>query len=141
MISNTKCYLIPSPPNTPSPASAVNVAARPWKTRNHRGLKIPSQEEARQCTQQSKAHQENSARALDKEPALQGLHSMLAASGSQGQHQPVGCTSQQRPIPGRTDVGSRIRYVPCNVPGENGRGFTAGKGRFLYCLSGLLLLL
>lgn len=144
MFSNTKRYLIPSPPKNPSPASAMDVAARPWKTRNHRGLKIPSQEEYRQCTQQcqSKAHQENSAQPLDKEPALLGLHSMPAASGSQRQHQPVGCISQKRPLPGPAAVGSsRIRYVHCSVSGENGRDFMAGKSRFLCCLLGLLLVL
>lgn len=121
MFSNTKCYLIPSPPKNPSPASAVDVAARPWKTRNHWGIKIPSQEEDRRCTQkcQSKAHQENSAQPLDKEPALLGLHSMMAASGSQRQCQPVGCTNQPRPIPGPAAVGSpSIRYVHWNASGE-----------------------
>nr|XP_021410771.1 leucine-rich repeat-containing protein 56 [Lonchura striata domestica] len=121
VFSNTKRYLIPSPPKKPSPASAVDVAARPWKTRNHRGIKIPSQEEDRQCTQkyQSKAHQENSAQPLDKEPALRGLHSTVAASGSQGQRQPVGCTSQQRPIPGPAAVGSpRIRPIMDESPSK-----------------------
>ncbi|KAM7042049.1 leucine-rich repeat-containing protein 56 isoform 1-T3 [Acridotheres tristis] len=144
VFSNTKRYLIPTPPKNPSPAPAVDVAARPWKTRNHRGLKIPSQEEDRQWTQQSqsKAHQENSARPLDKEPALLGLHSTLTASGSQEQHQSVGSTSQQRPIPGPAAVGSsRIRHVHGNASGKNGRGFTTGKGRFHCCLWSLLLLL
>ncbi|XP_077639900.1 leucine-rich repeat-containing protein 56 [Lonchura striata] len=121
VFSNTKRYLIPSPPKKPSPASAVDVAARPWKTRNHRGIKIPSQEEDRQCTQkyQSKAHQENSAQPLDKEPALRGLHSTVAASGSQGQRQPVACTSQQRPIPGPAAVGSpRIRPIMDESPSK-----------------------
>uniref|UniRef100_U3KCB7 Leucine rich repeat containing 56 n=1 Tax=Ficedula albicollis TaxID=59894 RepID=U3KCB7_FICAL len=144
VFSNTKRYLIPTPPKNRSPASAVDVAARPWKTRNHRNLKIPSQEEDRQCTQQSrsKAHQENSAQPLDKEPALLGLHSTLAASGSQEQRQSVGSTSQQRPIPGPAAVGSsRTRHVHGNVSGENGRDFTRGKSRFHCCLWGLLLLL
>ncbi|KAL2303474.1 hypothetical protein Nmel_008743 [Mimus melanotis] len=121
VFSNTKRYLIPTPPKNPSPASAVDVAARPWKTRNHRGLKIPSQEEDRQWTQQSqsKAHQENSAQPLDKEPALLGLHSMLAASGSQEQHQSVGSTSQKRPIPGAAAVGSsRIRPIMDESPSK-----------------------
>lgn len=121
VFSNTKRYLIPSPPKKPSPASAVDVAARPWKTRNHRGIKIPSQEEDRQCTQkyQSKAHQENLAQPLDKEPALGGLHSTMAASGSQGQRQPVGCTNQQRPIPGPAAVGSpRIRPIMDESPSK-----------------------
>ncbi|XP_066043887.1 leucine-rich repeat-containing protein 56 isoform X1 [Chamaea fasciata] len=121
VFSDTKRYLIPSPPKNPSPASAGNVAARPWKTRNNRGLKIPSQEEDRQCTQQcrSKAHQENSAQPLDKEPALLGLHSMLAASGSQGRHQPVGCTSHQRLIPGPAALGSsRIRPIMDESPSK-----------------------
>ncbi|XP_032604613.3 leucine-rich repeat-containing protein 56 isoform X1 [Taeniopygia guttata] len=121
VFSNTKRYLIPSPPKKPSPASAVDVAARPWKTRNHRGIKIPSQEEDRQCTQkyQSKAHQENLAQPLDKEPALGGLHSTMAASGSQGQRQPVSCTSQQRPIPGPAAVGSpRIRPIMDESPSK-----------------------
>nr|XP_032604611.2 leucine-rich repeat-containing protein 56 isoform X3 [Taeniopygia guttata] len=121
VFSNTKRYLIPSPPKKPSPASAVDVAARPWKTRNHRGIKIPSQEEDRQCTQkyQSKAHQENLAQPLDKEPALGGLYSTMAASGSQGQRQPVSCTSQQRPIPGPAAVGSpRIRPIMDESPSK-----------------------
>ncbi|XP_063254338.1 leucine-rich repeat-containing protein 56 isoform X2 [Prinia subflava] len=114
VFSNTKRCLIPSPPKNPSPASAVNVAAKPWKTRNHRGLKIPSQEEDRQCTQQrqSKSHQENSAQPVGKEPALLSLHSTLAALGPQGQHQPVGYTHQQRPIPWPAAAGSpRIRPI------------------------------
>ncbi|KAL9848927.1 leucine-rich repeat-containing protein 56 isoform 2-T22 [Geothlypis trichas] len=121
VFSNTKCYLIPSPPKNPSPASAVDVAARPWKTRNHWGIKIPSQEEDRRCTQkcQSKAHQENSAQPLDKEPALLGLHSMMAASGSQRQCQPVGCTNQPRPIPGPAAVGSpSIRPIMDESPSK-----------------------
>lgn len=119
--SNTKCYLVPSPPKNPSPGSAMDVAARLWKTRNHRSLKIPSQEEDRQCAQhcQSKTHQENSAQLLDKEPALLGLHSAPATSGSQVQHQPVGCTSQQRPIPGPAAVGSsRIRPIMDESPSK-----------------------
>ncbi|XP_068049925.1 leucine-rich repeat-containing protein 56 isoform X2 [Anomalospiza imberbis] len=121
VFSNTKHYLIPSPPKSLSPASALDVAARPWKTRNHRGIKIPSQEEDRHCTQkyQSKAHQENSAQPLDKEPAVLGPHSTMAASGSQGQRQPVGCTSQQRPIPGPAAVGSpRIRPIMDESPSK-----------------------
>ncbi|XP_056347953.1 leucine-rich repeat-containing protein 56 isoform X2 [Oenanthe melanoleuca] len=121
VFSNTKPCLIPTPPKNRSPASAVDVAARPWKTRNHRSLKIPSQEEDRQCTQQSraKAHQENSAQPLDKEPALLGLHSTLAASGSQEQHQSVGSTSQQRPIPGPAAVGSsRTRTIMDESPSK-----------------------
>ncbi|XP_050192559.1 leucine-rich repeat-containing protein 56 isoform X2 [Myiozetetes cayanensis] len=110
VFSNPSPCLIPSPPKSPSPASVMSVAARPWKTRNHRVrcLKIPSQEEDRQCTQrcQSRAHQENSAQPLGEELAFLSLHKMLSASGSQGQHQPAGCTSQQRPIPGPTAVGS-----------------------------------
>nr|XP_054491708.1 leucine-rich repeat-containing protein 56 [Agelaius phoeniceus] len=121
VFSNTKRYLIPSPPKNPSPASAVDVAARPWKTRNNRGIKIPSQEEDRQCTQkcQSKAHQENSAQPLDKDPAFLGLHSTMAASGSQGHCQPVGWTSQPRPIPGPAAVGSpRIRPIMDESPSK-----------------------
>ncbi|XP_030096348.1 leucine-rich repeat-containing protein 56 isoform X2 [Serinus canaria] len=121
VFSNTKRYLIPSPPKIPSSASAVDVAARPWKTRNHRGIKILSQEEDRQCTQkcQSKAHQENSAQPLGKEPALLGLHSMMAASRSQGQCQPVGCTSQPRLIPGPAAIGSpRIRPIMDESPSK-----------------------
>lgn len=142
MFSKIKHYLIPSPPKIPLPTSAMGVAARPWKTRNHRDLKIPSQEEDRQCTQQgqSKAHQENLAQPLDKEPGLLGLHSTPTASGSQRQHQPVACTSQQRPIPGPAAVGSS-RYVHCSASGGNGRDFTAGKSRFLCCLCGLPLVL
>ncbi|XP_058685025.1 leucine-rich repeat-containing protein 56 isoform X1 [Poecile atricapillus] len=119
--SNSKRYLIPSPPKNPSPASAVDVAARPWKTRSHRGLKTPSQEEDRKYTEQcqSKAHQENSAQPLDKQPSLLGLHSTLAASGSQRQHQPVGCISQQRPIPGPAAVGSsKIRPIMDESPSK-----------------------
>ncbi|XP_027753996.1 leucine-rich repeat-containing protein 56 isoform X2 [Empidonax traillii] len=116
VFSNPSPCLIPSPPKSPSPASVMSVAARPWKTRNHRVrcLKIPSQEEDRQCTQQcqSRAHQENSAQPLGEELAFLSLHKMLSASGSQGQHQPAGCSSQQRPIPGPTAVGStRIRPI------------------------------
>ncbi|XP_062350303.1 leucine-rich repeat-containing protein 56 [Cinclus cinclus] len=120
VFSNTKRYLIPTPPKNPSPASAVDVVARPWKTRNHRGLKIPRQED-RQCAQQSqsKAHQENSAQPLDKEPAPQSLHSTLAASASQEQHQSAGGTSQQRPIPGPAAVGSsRIRSIMDENPSK-----------------------
>ncbi|XP_064570685.1 leucine-rich repeat-containing protein 56 isoform X1 [Zonotrichia leucophrys gambelii] len=119
--SNTKRYLIPSPPKNPSPASAVDVAARPWKTRIHRGIKIPSQEEDRQCTQKcwSKAHQEYSAQPLDKEPTLLDLHSTMAASASQGHCQHVGCTSQPRPIPGLAAVGSpRIRPIMDESPSK-----------------------
>ncbi|CAN8214836.1 unnamed protein product [Coccothraustes coccothraustes] len=121
VFSNTKRYLIPSPPKNPSPASAVDAAARPWKTRNHRGIKIPSQEEDRQCMQkcQPKAHQENSAQPLDKEPALLGLHSTMSTSGSQGQCQPVGCSSQPRPIPGPAAIGSpRIRPIMDESPSK-----------------------
>ncbi|XP_041894254.1 leucine-rich repeat-containing protein 56 isoform X2 [Corvus kubaryi] len=121
VFSNTKRYLIPSPPKNPSPASAMDGATRPWKTRNHRGLKIPTQEEYRQCTQQcqSKAHQENSAQPLDKEPAFLGLHSLSAASGSQRQHQPVGCSSQKRPVLGPAAVGSsRIRPLMDESPSK-----------------------
>ncbi|XP_053837449.1 leucine-rich repeat-containing protein 56 isoform X2 [Vidua macroura] len=121
VFSNTKHYLIPSPPKNPSPASAVDVAAKPWKTRNHRGIKIPSQEEDRHCTQkyQSKAHQENSAQPLDKEPALLGLYSTMAASGSQRQRQPVACTSQPRPFPGPAAVGlPRIRPIMDESPSK-----------------------
>ncbi|XP_029819192.1 leucine-rich repeat-containing protein 56 isoform X2 [Manacus vitellinus] len=113
--------LIPSPPKSPLPASLMSVAAGSWKTRNHRVrcLKIPSQEEDRQCTQrcQSRAHKENSAQPFDEELAFLSLHKMLSASGSQGQHQPASCTSQQRPIPGPTAVGStRIRPIMDESP-------------------------
>ncbi|XP_057882366.1 leucine-rich repeat-containing protein 56 isoform X2 [Melospiza georgiana] len=121
VFSNTKRYLIPSPPKNPSPASAVDVAARPWKTRIHRGIKIPSQEEDRQCTQKcwSKAHQEYSAQPLDKEPTLLGLHSTMAASACQGHCQLVGCTGQPRPIPGPAAVGSpRIRPIMDESPSK-----------------------
>ncbi|XP_054684695.1 leucine-rich repeat-containing protein 56 isoform X1 [Grus americana] len=99
--------LIPSPPKSPSPASVMGVAARPWKTRI-RHLKITSQEEDRQWTQQcqSRVHQETSAYPLGKELALLNQHSMPAASRSQGQHQPAGTTSQRRPISGPAAVGS-----------------------------------
>ncbi|XP_017664610.1 PREDICTED: leucine-rich repeat-containing protein 56 isoform X2 [Lepidothrix coronata] len=121
VFSNPSPCLIPSPPKSPSPASLMSVAARSWKTRNHRVrcLKIPSQEEDRQCTQrcQSRAHKENSAQPLDEELAFLSLHKMLSASGSQRQHQPAGCTSQQRPIPGPTAVGStRIRPIMDESP-------------------------
>ncbi|XP_027559234.1 leucine-rich repeat-containing protein 56 isoform X2 [Neopelma chrysocephalum] len=121
VFSNPSPCLIPSPPKSPSPASLMSVAARSWKTRNHRirCLKIPSQEEDRQCTQrcQSRAHKENSTQPLDEELGFLSLHKMLSASGSQGQHQPAGCTSQQRPIPGPTAVGStRIRPIMDESP-------------------------
>ncbi|XP_072721167.1 leucine-rich repeat-containing protein 56 [Ciconia boyciana] len=110
VFSNLNCCLIPSPPKSPSPASVTGVAARAWKTRNHRvrRLKIPSQEEDRQRTQrcQSRAHQETSAQPLGKELAVLSQHNVLAASGSQGQRQPAGNTGQQRPISGPAAVGS-----------------------------------
>ncbi|KAM6133306.1 leucine-rich repeat-containing protein 56 [Phoenicopterus ruber ruber] len=110
VFSNLNHCLIPSPPKSPSPASVTGVAARPWKTRNHRvrHLKIPSQEEDRQWTQrcQSRAHQETSAQPLGKELAFLSQHSVPAASGSQGQHQPDGSTGRQRLISGPAAVGS-----------------------------------
>ncbi|XP_009468599.1 PREDICTED: leucine-rich repeat-containing protein 56 [Nipponia nippon] len=110
VFSNQNRCLIPSPPKSPSPASVTGVAARPWKTSNHRvrRLKIPSQEEDRQWTQQcqSRAHQETSAQPLGKELALLSQHSVPAASGSRGQRQPAGTTGQQRPISGPAAVGS-----------------------------------
>ncbi|XP_071414816.1 leucine-rich repeat-containing protein 56 [Pithys albifrons albifrons] len=114
LFSNPRHCLIPSPPKSPSPSSVMGVAARPWKTRNHRVrcLKIPIQEEDRQCTHQcqSQAHQEHSAQPPDEELALLSLHKMPAASRSQ--HQPAGCTGQQRPISGPAAVKStRIRPV------------------------------
>ncbi|KAM6069476.1 leucine-rich repeat-containing protein 56 isoform 3-T4 [Theristicus caerulescens] len=125
VLSNPNRCLIPSPPKSPSPASVTGVAARPWKTRNHRvrHLKIPSQEEDRQWTQrcQSRAHQETSAQPLGKELALLSQHSVLAASGSQGQRQPAGTTGQQRPISGPAAVESTsIRPIMDeSPPGEN----------------------
>lgn len=118
MFSNPSHYLIPYPPKSPSPVSVMGVAARPWKTRNHRVrcLNIPSQEKDRQWTErcQSRAHQETSAQPLGKELALLSQHSVPAASGSRGQHQPAGTTSRQRPISGPAAVGSTsIRYACC----------------------------
>uniref|UniRef100_A0A672TKK5 Leucine rich repeat containing 56 n=2 Tax=Strigops habroptila TaxID=2489341 RepID=A0A672TKK5_STRHB len=124
VFSNPNHCLIPSPPKTPSPASVTGVAARPWKKRNHRirCLKIPSQEE-RQWIQhcQPRAHQETSAQLLGKKFALLSQHSMPAASGSRGQHQPAGSNGQQRPISVPTAVGSTsIRpIVDESPPGEN----------------------
>ncbi|KAM9278142.1 leucine-rich repeat-containing protein 56 [Morus bassanus] len=122
--SNPNHCLIPSPPKSPSPASITGVAARPWKMRNHRvrRLKIPSQEEDRQWTEQcpSRAHQETSAQPLGKELTLLSQHSVLAASRSQEQRQPAATTSQQRPISGPAAVGSTsIRpIIDENPPGE-----------------------
>ncbi|XP_009985123.1 PREDICTED: leucine-rich repeat-containing protein 56 [Tauraco erythrolophus] len=110
VFSNPNHCLIPSPPKSPSPASVTGVAVRPWKMRNCRirCLKIPSQEEDRQWTQQcqSRTHQETSAQPLGKELALLSQHSMLATAGSQGQCHPAGSTSWQRPISGLAAVGS-----------------------------------
>ncbi|XP_035751255.1 leucine-rich repeat-containing protein 56, partial [Egretta garzetta] len=121
VFSSLNCCLIPSPPKSPSPASVMGVAARPWKTRNHRRLKIPSQEEDRQWTQrcQSRAHQETSAQPLGKELALRSQHSVPAASRSRGQPQPAGTISRQRPISGPAAVGSTsIRPVMDESPPE-----------------------
>ncbi|XP_075018857.1 leucine-rich repeat-containing protein 56 isoform X3 [Calonectris borealis] len=105
VFSNPNRCLIPSPPKSPSPASLTGVAARPWKTRNHRvrRLKIPSQEEDGQRTQrcQSWAHQETSAQPLGKELALLSQH-----TGSRGQRQPAGTTGRHRLISGPAAVGS-----------------------------------
>ncbi|XP_065542896.1 leucine-rich repeat-containing protein 56 isoform X2 [Lathamus discolor] len=109
VLSNPNRCLIPSPPKTPSPASVTGVAARPWKKRNHgiRYLKTPSQEDRQWIQQcQPRARQETSAQPLGKEFALLSQHSMLAASGSPGQHQPAGSTGRQRPISAPTAVGS-----------------------------------
>ncbi|XP_063188412.1 leucine-rich repeat-containing protein 56 isoform X4 [Chroicocephalus ridibundus] len=110
VFSNVNSCVIPSPPKSPSPASVMGVAARPWQRRNHRVrcLKIPSQEEDRQWTQrcQSRGHQEISAQPLGKELALLSQRSMPAASRSQGQHQPAGSTGWQSPISGQAAVGS-----------------------------------
>lgn len=117
MFSNPNHCLIPSPPKTPSPASVIGVAARPWKKRNHRirCLKTPSQEDRQWIQQcQPRTHQETSAQPLVKNFALLSQHSMLAASGSPGQHQPAGTTGWQRPISMPTAVGSTsIRYAHC----------------------------
>ncbi|CAM9489669.1 unnamed protein product [Bubo scandiacus] len=124
VFSNPNHCLIPSPPKSPSPASVTGVAARPWKTRNHRVrcLKIPSQEEDRQWTQrsQSRAHQETSAQPLGKELALLSQPSVPAASGSRGQRQPAGSTGWQTSISGPAAVGSTsIRpIVGESPPGE-----------------------
>uniref|UniRef100_A0A8B9S6N2 Leucine rich repeat containing 56 n=2 Tax=Apteryx owenii TaxID=8824 RepID=A0A8B9S6N2_APTOW len=115
VFSNPKRCLIPSPPKSPSPASVMGVAARPWKIRNHRlrCLKIPNQEEDRQRMQlcQSRAGQGTSAEPLGEELALLSLHSAPAVceafpSQSQGQHQPGGSTGRLRPISGPAAVGS-----------------------------------
>ncbi|XP_068540573.1 leucine-rich repeat-containing protein 56 isoform X2 [Anas acuta] len=118
--------LIPSPPKSPSPASLRGVAARCWKTRNHRVrcLKLPSQEEDRQWTQQcqTRDRKETSAQPLGKELALLSLHSAPAAHepspcGSRGEHQPDGSTGRQRPISGPAAVGSTsIRPVMDKSP-------------------------
>ncbi|XP_066853323.1 leucine-rich repeat-containing protein 56 isoform X2 [Anser cygnoides] len=123
--SLSRC-LIPSPPKSPSPASLRGVAARRWKTRNHRVrcLKVPSQEEDRQWTQQcqSRARKETSAQPLGNELALLSLHSAPAARepspfGSRGEHQPDGSTGRQRPISGPAAVGSTsIRPVMDRSP-------------------------
>uniref|UniRef100_A0A8C3JKV6 Leucine rich repeat containing 56 n=1 Tax=Calidris pygmaea TaxID=425635 RepID=A0A8C3JKV6_9CHAR len=102
VFSNLNHCVIPSPPKSPSPASVMGVAARLWKTRNHRVrcLKIPRQEEDRQWMQrcQSSGHQETSAQPLGKELALLSQHSLPAASGCRGQCQHAGSTGQQSPI-------------------------------------------
>ncbi|KAM6393714.1 leucine-rich repeat-containing protein 56 isoform 3-T3 [Pluvialis apricaria] len=122
--SNLNCCLIPSPPKSSSPASVTGVAARPRKTRNYRVrcLKIPSQEEDRQWTQQcqSRVHQETSAQPLGKELALLSQHSMPAASGCRGQCQPAWSIDRQSPISGPATVGSTsIRPIMDeSVPGE-----------------------
>uniref|UniRef100_A0A8C4V0L5 Leucine rich repeat containing 56 n=1 Tax=Falco tinnunculus TaxID=100819 RepID=A0A8C4V0L5_FALTI len=127
VFSNPNHRLIPSPPKSPSPASLMGLAARPWKMRNHRVrcLKIPSQEEDKQWTQrgQSRAHQETPSQPLDKALALLSQHSLPAASGSQGQRQPAGNAGRQRPISGPAAAGSTsIRPIVdkrnCGSPGE-----------------------
>ncbi|KAM9013769.1 leucine-rich repeat-containing protein 56 isoform 3-T3 [Ara ararauna] len=123
VFSNPNRCLIPSPPKTPSPASVTGVAAKPWKKRNHRirCLKTPSQED-RQCIQQCqpRVHQEISTQPLGKKFTLLSQHSVPAASGSPGQHQPVGSTGRQRPVSVPTAVGSTsIRpIVNESPPGE-----------------------
>lgn len=122
----------------------MGVAARPRKMRNYRVrcLKIPSQEEDRQWTQQcqSRVHQETSAQTLGKELALVSQHSVPAASGCRGQRQPAWSISRQSPISGPATVGSTsIRYACCQQHclwhgWENRRAFTAGKCRLLCCL-------
>ncbi|XP_064369281.1 leucine-rich repeat-containing protein 56 isoform X6 [Dromaius novaehollandiae] len=115
VFSNPNRCLIPSPPKSPSPASVMGVAARPWKMRNHRlrCLKIPSREEDRQWMQlcQSRAGQKTSAEPLSEELTLLSLHSAPAVcealpSRPQGQHQPGGSTGRLRPISGPAAVGS-----------------------------------
>ncbi|XP_010172117.1 uncharacterized protein LOC104529486, partial [Antrostomus carolinensis] len=121
VFSNPNHCLIPSPPKSPSPASLTGVAARPWKTRNHRVrcLKIPIQEEngqrAQQC--QSRAHQETSAQALDKDLAVLSQHSVPAASESRRQCHPAGSIGRQRLISGPATVGStNIRPIMDESP-------------------------
>ncbi|XP_061319175.1 leucine-rich repeat-containing protein 56 isoform X3 [Pezoporus flaviventris] len=123
VFSNPNHCLIPSPPKTPSPVSVTGVAARSWKKRNRRirCLKTPSQEERQWIQQcQPRAHQETSAQPLGKKFALLRQHSILAASGSPGQHQPAGSTGQQRPTSIPTADGSTsIRpVVDESPPGE-----------------------
>ncbi|XP_062475138.1 leucine-rich repeat-containing protein 56 isoform X1 [Pezoporus occidentalis] len=123
VFSNPNHCLIPSPPKAPSPVSVTGVAARSWKKRNRRirCLKSPSQEERQWIQQcQPRAHQETSAQPLGKKFALLSQHSILAASGSPGQHQPAGSTGQQRPTSIPTAVGSTsIRpIVDESPPGE-----------------------
>ncbi|XP_009694477.1 PREDICTED: leucine-rich repeat-containing protein 56, partial [Cariama cristata] len=111
VFSNPNRCLIPSPPKSPSPASVMDVTARPCKMRSHRVrcLKIPSREEDRQWTQrcQSRVHQETSAQALGKELALLSQRNVSAAFRSQGQPQPAktGSAGQQNPISGPAAVG------------------------------------
>ncbi|XP_065695923.1 leucine-rich repeat-containing protein 56 isoform X1 [Patagioenas fasciata] len=108
VFSSLNHCVIPTPPKSPSPVTGV--AARPWKMRKHqiRYLKIPNQEEDMQWTQrcQSRSHQETSAQPLGKELALLNQHGVPAASGSRGQCQPAGSTSQQRLISDPAAVGS-----------------------------------
>ncbi|XP_009946017.1 PREDICTED: leucine-rich repeat-containing protein 56 [Leptosomus discolor] len=124
VFSNPNHCLIPSPPKSPSPASVMGIAARPWKTRNHRirCLKIPSQEEDGQWTQRcrARAHQETSAQPLDEALALLSQHSVPAAAGSRGQDQSARSTGQQRPRSGPGAGGSAsIRpTIGTSPPGE-----------------------
>ncbi|XP_057268786.1 leucine-rich repeat-containing protein 56 isoform X2 [Pezoporus wallicus] len=123
VFSNPNHCLIPSPPKTPSPVSVTGVAARSWKKRNRRirCLKTPSQEERQWIQQcQPRAHQETSAQPLGKKFALLRQHSILAASGSPGQHQPAGSTGQQRPtsIPTADGSASIRPVVDESPPGE-----------------------
>uniref|UniRef100_A0A8C9F2B7 Leucine rich repeat containing 56 n=1 Tax=Pavo cristatus TaxID=9049 RepID=A0A8C9F2B7_PAVCR len=109
--SQNRC-LIPYPPKSPSPATLMGFAARPWELRKHRArcLKLTSPEEGRQ-PQQCQARATRETQLLGKGLALLSLHSAPAAQEAlplspRGQCQPDGSTARQRPISGPAAVGS-----------------------------------